>query len=210
MKSKMKKDSGVMIVEATLVFPVVFFVLIFLIYFGNVYYLKARIDNYVAKAAIEGAARCVDPLLTKIETENKVPTTNNDIKPYYSFGSMESVKTATYKEVTEKLDNAGFFKGMAPDVKKVEVNYNNYLLYATYSVEASYVIEFPSKFLGREDIIKLDLSSRSEAPVDDTAEFIRNTNMVIDYMESSKTVQNGISKIKSAIEKVKGFFSKED
>lgn len=49
----------------------------------------------------------------------------------------------------------------------------------------------------------LVITSRAEAPVDDTAEFIRNTDMVIDVFSKSKVAQ----KISDVFGKINDFIS---
>lgn len=207
MKKYLKNEKGVLIVEATFVFPVMFFVLFFLIFMGDAYYEKAKVDNYVTCMAIEGASKCADPLLEKIEANGKVPDSNNDIQPYrYVMGGMSSQITATKTELKQKInDSKSFFVGMEPKIKKCNVEYNNHILYSTFSVNVSYVVTFPIKFLGDDKTQLLKLNSRAEVPVTDVSEFIRNTDMAIDYLESSEVVQEGLSKIKEAMSKVKSF-----
>ena len=64
-------------------------------------------------------------------------------------------------------------------------------------------IKFPIKLLGESRATVLHITARAEVPVNDTAEFIRNTDMVVDYAEESK-VGNFI---KSAFGKVNDFIS---
>ena len=60
---RVKRDKGaVMVVEATIVFPIMFFVIFLIILYGNVMYQKSKIDNYVSAYAQWGAQQCADPL----------------------------------------------------------------------------------------------------------------------------------------------------
>lgn len=68
MKKGLRDDRGALIVEATIVFPVCLIVILMLLYLGNVYYQKSRIEAIVVEAALDGAAYCADPLLRAIET----------------------------------------------------------------------------------------------------------------------------------------------
>lgn len=202
----LKNDRGMVIVEATFVFPIMFFILFFLIYMGNGYYQKAKIDNYVTLYALQGAADCADPLLDDIRSAGSVPTNNSDIQPYrYFIGGMNSVENTIKTELKKKITGSGFFAGMDAKIKTCEVQYTNQILYSTFSVEVSYVVEFPIKFLGDDKIQLLKLNSRAEVPVTDVSDFIRNTDMAIDYLESSEVVQDGLTNIKNAISKVKEF-----
>ena len=73
MISKFLKDEkgAVTIVEATFVFPIAFFVLFFLMFYGNAYYLKASVDSVVCQAAIDGAMQIQDPFLAYVNGEKK-------------------------------------------------------------------------------------------------------------------------------------------
>ncbi len=100
--------------------------------------------------------------------------------------------------------SASFFKNMEPDLKTNKSNiakFNNYVVYSTFSVEVKYVVKFPISFLGAEAPPVLTINSRAEVPVNDTAEFIRNTDMVIDYFEDSKLGQS----IKGVFDKINDF-----
>ena len=80
MNSKIKKsqeDGEVTIVEAVFIFPIMFIVLIFLIYLGNAYYIKAQVESIVAREAVSGAAYCADPFLSYIKNNGKAPGIND-------------------------------------------------------------------------------------------------------------------------------------
>lgn len=81
--------------------------------------------------------------------------------------------------------------------------FNNYIVYSTFSVDVDYKIKFPIRLLGESKATILHITARAEVPVNDTAEFIRNTDMVVDYAEQTK-VGNFI---KSAFGKVNDFIS---
>lgn len=201
LKKFLKKDSGAMtIIEATVVFPVMFFVLFFLIYMGNAYYQRAKIDNIVSVYAIQGAAECADPFLDYIYSQGAVPTGNPDRDPYrYFVGGNKEVESKISERLAENITGLTFFPGMEPRVKSTSAKFNNYILYYTFTVEVSYDVVFPIRFIFSDETEILDMSARAEIPVTDTSDFIRNTNMAIDYMD-----QSGLSgKIQKAMEKVK-------
>lgn len=184
---KIKNERGMVIVEASFVFPIMFFVLLFLIYMGNAYYMKAQIESVVEQKAIQGAAYCADPLLEAIKESGGVPTVDQlKTKPYrYIFGGMSDIETKISGEVVQAItgESSSFFKNMSPKIvtqKSDIAKYNNYIVYSTFSVEVKYVVKFPISFLGESTPPMLEITSRAEMPVDDTAEFIRNTDMVID------------------------------
>lgn len=197
----MKKDKGaVMIVEATIVFPIMFFVIFLIIFYGNVMFQRSKIDNYVSSYAQWGAQQCADPLYIETLKNNSVVTDTGaiDVKPYRHFGSMGNIITKVESRVEAKSRSTGFFKGMQPKGMQVTAKFNNYVVYSTFDVEVKYHIEFPITFLGKK--IKLSTMSAYESiPVSDPADFINNINMAKDFVQSNQQIQNAIKKVKDFI-----------
>ena len=198
---KLFDNRGIVFVEASIVFPIMFFVLFFLIFFGNAYYEKAKIDDYVVEYAIKGANHCADPMLKVILETGEVPS-SADIKPYrYIFGGMNSIEAEIESEIIQKISGGGalFFKDMKPELSTGNIaKFNNYVLYSTFSVDIKYSLKFPIRFLGSDRPTILKINSRAEAPVSDTAEFIRNTDMAINFLEGTKfgkTIADGFKKV---------------
>lgn len=204
-------ESGAMvIVEATFVFPIMFFVIFFLFFMGNMYFSKAYTDNLVTETAIKTAAMCADPNLeTIINNGNSVPDSVNGLKnePYrYIFnsdvtmgsGSIEESKNEGLKLILDDENSFNtFFKGMEPQLSNndIDIKFNNNLISYSLSITATYKISLPWKFLFSDEIEIYSFTSHSEVPVSDAPEFIRNIDMVIDYMEQSETIQNAKEKI---------------
>ena len=101
--------------------------------------------------------------------------------------------------------NSTFFKNMKPKIKNSKnggfAQYNNYVIYSTFSVEVDYSVTIPITFFGSDEISIIDMSSRSEVAVNDTPEFIRNTDMVIDMISGTKIGKN----IEDIFNKIKTF-----
>ena len=205
MKILKNKESGaVMIIEAVIIFPIIFIVLFLLIYLGNAYFLKARIDSLVTQYAIAGAADCADPMLQSID--GAVPTSPSaaKVKPYrYLFtGYMNEVAGKVTSAISKKVKQSGFFNNMPVKCSCV-AKANSKIFGSTFSVEAEYKIHIPVRIFD----VKLDLlkfNSRSEVPITDVGEFIRNVDMAVDYIESSQTIQTAMGKVKSFLDKVGG------
>lgn len=197
-KNLIKGEKGaVQIVEAAFVFPIMFIILFFLIYMGNAYYVKAQVESVVETYALEGAGYCADPILETIKQDGSVPSLSSlKTEPYrYIFGGMNDIENKIGTSVEAELNgqSASFFKHMLPHLKTHRANiakFNNYVVYSTFSVEVEYVVEFPIKFLGADSPEILTINSRAEVPVNDTAEFIRNTDMVIDLFHGTKIGQS--------------------
>ena len=109
-----KSENGaVMIVEASFVFPIMFFVLFFLIYFGNMYVVKSAISRFTSTCAIKGAEYYSNPWVKEV-TENyggdNVPTKNDDVKPYRHIFSSKQIQNDIKSELEEKVN--GFAGGI--------------------------------------------------------------------------------------------------
>lgn len=209
-------ERGMLVVEASIVFPIIFLVIFLMIYLGNAFYIKCRIDAIVNEMAISGAAYCADPLLAEVE-ENGVPGYKNvSIKPYRYLlaGGMHTTAAQIENEIISKVDavGTGLFYHMDPEINSsdIEVEYNNGIVYSSFSVEANYRVPFPLRMLGENDNFEVRFSSRVNVPVSDSPEFIRNINMIEDYMEKSglmDQVDELKNKFGQTMDKVKSWFS---
>lgn len=210
MKRKHKED-GMMIVEATIVFPVMFLVIFLMIFLGNAYYQKARVESIVSELALDGAAYCANPMIKTIEETKAVPELDAlDTAPYrYLIGGMDTVETDIKNEAIRRIEglSSGLFAGMEPEgynTGGLTVNFNNKVIYSSFSIDLKYKIVMPIRLLGASEHLALQLASHTEIPVSDTTEFMRNINMVEDYMERYGIVD----KIHQMIAKAKEWFRK--
>lgn len=197
-KYRLESEHGaVQIIEASFVFPVMFIILFFLVYMGNAHYIKAQVESVVSTHAIEGAGYCSDPILETIKQTGSAPSLNSlDSQPYrYIFGGMDDIENQIGSAVEAEIsgESSSFFGNMAPDLRTPGsdiAKFNNYVVYSTFSVEVEYVVEFPIRFMGADSATLLTINSRAEVPVNDTAEFIRNTDMVIDIFHGTRLGQS--------------------
>lgn len=207
LKKKLKNENGaVQIVEASFVFPIMFIILFFLIYMGNAHYIKSQIEGIVVRNAIKGANYCVDPVLQSIRTTGKIPEVGDvNLDPYRYFSGMNGVEKQIEKDILEEIEasSVSFFTNMKPDITRRSdiAKYNNYILYSTFSVDVKYEIKFPIRFLGKSSPNILDITAHSEVAVNDTPEFIRNVDMVLDYFADSKLGQT----VKGVFDKINDF-----
>lgn len=177
-KQHWKQTRGALVTESTFVYPIMFFIVFFMIFFGNMFCIRAGIDQLVTEEAIESAARYADPSLA--ECEDGIPTTLEDAprvtKNLYRYldvfdlGGSQSVSTGNIKEGDGKY--TGFFSGMnADNIEVVKHHVNNYIVYQTYEVEVHYKLKFPWKFIFNDERIYIPMIARAEVPVTDSAEF---------------------------------------
>lgn len=103
-----------MIVEASFVFPIMFFVLLFLLYMGNMFYMRSRVDALTTHYTIEAAARYADPLLETVEKNGSVPRSIDKVQPYHSLKDDGTAVKSAKKGLNDKINElgSGFFAGM--------------------------------------------------------------------------------------------------
>ncbi len=182
-KNKSKDQRGaVVIVEAALVFPIVFFVVILMLYMGNMLYQQSKIDAI----AVTGAQYLANLYTAPVLQEDAIPTQSKDInvKPYrYLLGDSDAEdKARRYMENLLDKTGTGFFSGMEMDARVKTCKIKNYVLYQTANVEIEYTTSvLPMRLFDASDLFKVKCASATAAT--DSAEFIRNIDMVLDYSE---------------------------
>ena len=207
MKGFLKEKGAVTIVEATFVFPIMFFVLFFLLFYGNSVYVKSRVDSVVSKYAIEAAAEIADPLLNTVNENNGSVGGPADVKPYryLSKGYGNSVVEKYKTEIIRDIKFSGVFSSsaMAPKAVRCTSKYNNYVLYQTVRYDVEYDVQIPIRMIFSNSVTVMKYISSDEEPVNDTSELVLNTNMVVDYVERTGLDE----KINKLTDKVKNFLS---
>lgn len=211
-KELLKSESGAMaIVEATFVFPIMFFVIFFLIFMGNMYVSKAYTDNLINETAIEIAANCADPNLRAISADGKVTDSlkkmenepyryifNKDVVNAGNGAVNESIEEGKKKILKSESEFNSFFRGMEPrlNAKDLSIHFKNNLVSYSLEITAVYKISMPWKFIFQNDINVYTFTAHAEVPVSDAPEFIRNVDLAVDYAQQSELVQNAAEKIK--------------
>lgn len=211
-----KNERGVAtVMEAIIIFPIMILVIVFLIYLGNGVYQTSKVSAAVARYAVEGAQMCTDPYYYDVQKSNDaVPSSfSAGVQPYRYIlqtdkGHIETVKRDMEKKLEDSINSHGFFLGMKPKISYKEISYNNHVVYSTFSVEVRYSIVMGVKLFGEHDFRILKSSAYSEVAVNDPAEFIRNTNMVIDLIQKTETGSAITQKISEAMSKVQEFINK--
>ena len=207
MKRFIKNNNGEVIVEATIVFPIVILCVFLMIFVGNAYLQKSNIEAIVAQMTFKGAAQCADPLSKQIASAGtgKGLTSDYEIEPYrYWIGGMDDIETDIEDQIGKKIKGikTGLFSGMTPKATSIDANFNNFFVYSTFSVEVDCEIPLPMKLPGMSKNFSIKISSRYDVPVSDTPEFIRNVNMVEDWVEATEEGQAAKSKAEEIMSKV--------
>ncbi|HPC99870.1 MAG: pilus assembly protein [Bacteroidales bacterium] len=208
------EKAAVSIVEGAIVFPVVLFTVVFLLFLGNAMHEKSKIDSIVVIAAVKGAQTITDPFNTRLVNDGVnsesgvIPPDSGyfkDSKPYRYFFGINSVESEIRTFVEDKIasDNTRLFEAQRDNAPIVKAKYNNNILAATFSVEVDFSYELPFKWAFMELPPVIEITSKAEVPVNDSPEFIRNTDMVIDYAEQTGAAQ----KIRDIMKKVGDYFN---
>lgn len=196
-KESFKKEKGSLIVEATIVFPVMFLIVIFLIFLGNIYYQRSRAQAVFTNAVIEYAARESNPMLKQYMDSGSLGavSTGNDFKPYrYSNFSSRGAEIGSNVEGELGKMGGGLFSSMEYENPSVSVKYKTYGIYAKAEAEMTYSITMPVKLLGQSEATKVDFEEYIEVPAMEGAEMVRNVNMIRDLVDRHETASNMASK----------------
>lgn len=218
--NKTKNDRGVVIVEAAIVFPVMFFILLFIIFIGNLFYEQARVDDIVMRYAIKGAQCVTDPFLYDMYASDgaSVPKDPGSLilEPYryvLSFsenGCIGTVEKNLSTELKNEINSGSlvFFDNTGGKYLSSEndqpCTFKNHFLYSSFVVQVTYQVKIPISFMDTSSPTILKMSSRAEVPVGDTDEFIRNIDMAVDLLERTSLGE----KIESVFDKVTSFINK--
>ena len=210
MNKKIKEEKGALIVEASFVFPIMFLIIFLMLFMGNAFLQKSRVEAIVSRATIDGAAMCADPTMSYIKENGKVPPLKTvEIEPYrYIIGGMDDIELKIAQRITNEISNinTGLFSGMKPvNNSGVVTEYKSCFVASSFKSTVSYKIIFPMRLLGEKENVSLTFHCYCEVPVSDTPEFIRNVNMVEDVLEST----GAIDKIKEMADSLKDFKTKK-
>jgi len=202
----LKSEKGMVIIEATMVFPVMFLVVLLLLFMGNSSLGKSKIEAIVSELTVEGAAYCADPILRTVDKNGELPSFDANPEPYRTFGDMDAIKISIETELKHRLGNlsGGLFSGLNPKLSKATVHFNNHILYATFSIDVEYNIPIPIRLLGTKDDFSIKGFTHSETVVLNVPEFIRNVQMIEDMLEQTgakETIQQAMDKTKEWFEK---------
>lgn len=196
------------IVEATFVFPIVFIIVFFMIMAGEAYYQRARVEHAVTAAAIDGAARCENPMLGTVMADGAVPTdpAATDVMPYrYIFtGEARSIANQVRRDLQKTLEDMQplLFRNMSPKNVMVTTDLHMNPLVSSLPLECTFEIPLPIKMIFSDEQFGFRYSVQVTASIGDPAEFVRNVGMVADFLQRSQTAMKVIGGFRSAMEKV--------
>ena len=217
------ENGAVTMVEGTYVFPIVFLVLGFLIFFGYLFFMKASIQSVVSQEAIRGAQYYSNPWTEEVNEEGKTFSDSNDdlrqmdVKPYRNIVGVFADRTNYVSRVRTDAENrlraCGLKIGesgrnVSRSTGSCEVNYKNYLVYSYVEVKADYTLVMPIRFFGENQPMRLQMSAYDMATVSDNSEFVRNVDMAMDYVQRTKVYADAKEKMGKVYDKISEFWSK--
>lgn len=202
--NKLKKDDtgASSVIEMTLIFPLVLFVMGFLIYMGSYVMQSVTIYNDAQRIAVAASREAGIPgyenlyqgagVTSKADfnwPDNSAPAINvinalmseHDPYRYWGSGFLDSSEISTLETNLERLVADNSF--LASSNVDCTITTSNNVLSQQVQVRVIKYISAPQLFqaLGLADNISIDVTAT--AVVGDPAEFIRNTDMVFDLTE---------------------------
>ena len=204
------KEKGAMtIVEAAFVFPITFFIVLIMIMAGEAYFQHARVEHYVNEAAIDGAARCENPMLgVVLNNGGTVPKDpgSYEIRPYRYIltGEAKSVAGEVESDLLKRVEAAKplIFHNMAPTNVDVSVEPHINPLVSSLPVTCEFDVPLPIRMIFTNNPIQFSYVVKTTASVGDPAEFIRNVAIVKDVVERSEQMTKFCQDVKSGMEKI--------
>lgn len=202
--NKFKKDDtgASSVIEMTLIFPLVLFVMGFLIYMGSYVMQSVTIYNDAQRIAVAASREAGIPgyenlyqgagVTSKADfnwPDNSAPAisvinalmSEHDPYRYWGSGFLDSSEISTLETNLERLVADNSF--LASSNVDCTITTSNNILSQQVQVRVVKYISAPQLFqtLGLADNISIDVTAT--AVVGDPAEFIRNTDMVFDLTE---------------------------
>lgn len=208
---KQNQKGAVVIMEATFVFPIMFIIVFMMLMAGEAYYQYARAERACIEVAIQGAARCENPMLEVVQETGSVPTSPSaaKVRPYRyiltSEASSIGAELETYLEETIEGFDEIAFRGMSPTNVDAEIVPHMNVLVSSFPVQCSFDVYLPIRMLFSNEATKFHYEISVTEPIGDPSEFVRNVSTVQDYLERTefgKEIKNFTDKISDALDKL--------
>lgn len=204
-------QDGYFTIEATIVFTTVFFSLLFILFMGMVLYQEVNVQSLAVRASERGSVIYSSRVSDMVSGEKKL----EDFKirdPYRNVPFMDNGNKKEYKSLLNTyidqnlgrnsildgvVNNQGDYVTIQDNLlsKKIRVN-----------IQAGYTlpVDSISQMFGKKG--PFEINTTAVSAVVDAPDFIRNVDIATDVVKQTKffgSVEQGYSKIKGAIEKVK-------
>ncbi len=220
---KSDETGAAQIIEAAIIYPVVFMILFYLIYMGLYILQCVTVESYAQKIALMAAREVAHPgyideidkdaIDASVDYSGNYISLSNDPKKigvssaYRYFAPKNLISEDKQNYLRDKLENLikkSSIIGNSDGDIKVDITFKNYVVVQQVEVTATQELaSFPVlKFFGMND--DLTVSSTAVASVNDSDEFIRNVDFINDIIETiGKKLGIDINNIKAKIQDVK-------
>lgn len=209
-KQRIQDESGVIMVEAAIYFPIVIFTVFAMIYLGMVKYQDSLLTFQVEKVALLGAREVAYPGYEALETDQTKKSAAVDFENGASFsisdgsgtldrGTAEgyyrkhsehlynewrfnySTEEARLKgELEEALNQKSFLTGVETSAR---VEISNYVIGKSITVTATYGLKSP-RFLQEVGVpLKLELATSVKQSAANPTELVRNIDLASDLID---------------------------
>lgn len=209
-KSRKSQHGAMMIVEASFVFPIMFFVIFIMLMAGSAFFQQARIERILEEYAIEAAACSENPMIEEIYSHGgSVPTStrDNEIMPYrYLFtGHTKKVRSRMERKINEAISGYGSlgFVGMNAKLdESARLTVQPHILVPSLVADCSFHVDFPIRIIFSKEPLRYRVHVRVREPIGDATEFVRNVSTVQDYLERNKAVMDIAQEIGNSMNKI--------
>ena len=190
--SNNSEKGAVTLIEAVIIFPIMFIIVFILIMAGNAYFQKSRVERAVIECTLDAAARSANPLLGYVINNDTVPEGTNDVEIYpyrYIFpGEINNIKGRMESELNDRINGMSSiaFKGMEPRDVSVDMALNWYVIASYIDTRCSFKIELPIRMLFEHNNVAFRFDIHLNEPIGDAPNLIRNSSMGQDFIERSE------------------------
>lgn len=221
-----RDERASVIVEATFIYPVVFSVLVMLLYVGDMYYQRSWVESAVMNYSIQGADQIANGSLTGISVDESTGIAHLDLTKVkndpYRFIFNLGTDTGGVEEIIESAEaslatmiNAGeaSFFGLTPDINSVDIRYESHVIYGDYWVDVDYGFNVPvAGFIESDMTYDVKLAASSVSTVTSMGELVRNIDLADDLYGMTgltnevKTAGDFGTAVRKAIEQIQETF----
>ena len=197
---KWKDNRGVIMVEASIYFPIAIFTVFAMIYYGMMKYQESILAFEVQKMATIGAREAAYPGYELFAEDGSLLSAAVDFKPGTDFNSKVADYYAAYSEqlydewkfsfdeyegniagdLEELMNQKTFLSGIETNAT---VNIKSNVISRTITVEATYGLDTP-KFLNYIGVpLDLKLKTVTVQSASNPVDIVRNTDLAIDLID---------------------------
>lgn len=222
LKNIRKQDGAATIIEASLIFPICFIIIIFLFYYGmfqlELYTLQMRTDriaDLASRSVVQSGYLDIGELdngkidfnssITNLD-EDKLSKIYKDLHPYRYWGSGAVMLNGAAREKLNTLFEEEQYMKNSLVKKSMEIKPCKVMLSNKVKINVTFKYQFPKMFKSIGVPSEVSRTFSSTAYVSDTSEFMRNTEFVAETVKVVDEKYNISGKIEDIMNKIKKQF----